>query len=74
MASIDSRLLDAKDHAQIVENFNRVLALIDAITGETGTLAALAARVAALDDEETGAVAALAARVAALEPAADSGT
>lgn len=67
---IDTRLLDARDQTAVEENFNRILALIDAISGETGTVAALTARVTALDDtddEES-----LISRVTALEQEADT--
>jgi len=66
--TIDPRLLDADCVEKIEENFNRVLALIDAIGGDEGALAALGEQIAALDD-----------RVTALEgggddtPAADPG-
>ena len=69
MVTIDERLLDATCVENLEENFNRILALIDGISGEEGTVAALAARVTALDDEDTGAVPALAGRVTALEEA-----
>lgn len=50
MVTIDARLLDATCVENIEENFNRMLALIDAISGETGTVAALAARVTELEE------------------------
>lgn len=73
MVEIDSRLLDATCVENLEENFNRVLALIDAISGPEGTVAAITARVEALDGEE-GAIAALSARIAALEPEEGSGS
>ena len=75
MAKLDNRLLDADCQDKIEENFNRVLALIDAISGDSGSLSALEARVTALDNEETGAVPALDTRVTTLEQeAGGSGT
>ena len=41
--TIDKRLLDANGEMENTENFNRILALLDALT----------ARVAALEDTET---------------------
>lgn len=50
MAGIDNRLNDAVCFKNIEENFNRVLALIDEIAGDEGALAALEARIEALEE------------------------
>ena len=71
MVTIDSRLLDATCVENLEENFNRIMALIDAISGEGGTVAALDTRLTALDEEDTGAIALLDGRVTALEEAAE---
>ena len=51
MVDIDERLLDATCVENIEENFNRVMNRLDGVTDEdNGTLAALAARVTALEE------------------------
>ena len=52
MVTIDERLLDATCVENIEENFNRVLAMIDGISGDEGALAALDARVTALEEAQ----------------------
>lgn len=49
MAALDSRLLDCETMANIAENFNRVLALIEGAGGDTGDIES---RLKAVEDEQ----------------------